>query len=161
MIKNAYSNSGQLEGGTVLNGRSSRASNGAVPDARVQARDFALEVERLAPGTAVLVLAGELDLYRAPAIKDALGVLIGELGDSGPNSGEEVRRLVVDLRSVSFLDSTTLGLLLVASRRQRSRDRELQVLVGPQTPMTAFEATGFDRLLSVTLVAGDLTGAAA
>jgi anti-anti-sigma factor len=132
-----------------------------VPEARVRARDFALEIERLAPGTAVLVLAGELDLYRAPEIKDALGALIGEPGEIGPSFGEEIRRLVVDLRSVTFLDSTTLGLLLVASRRQRSCDRELQVLVGPNTPMTAFEATGFDRLLAVTLVAGDLTGAAA
>ena len=144
----------------ALNGRSSSESNGAVPGARVRARDFALEIERLAPGTAVLVLAGELDLYRAPEIKDALGALIGELGDSGPSSGKEIRRLVVDLRSVSFLDSTTLGLLLVASRRQRSRDRELQVLVGPETPMTAFEATGLDRLLSVTLVAGEAVTAA-
>ena len=153
MLKNAH---------PALNGQSSSESNGAVPEARVRARDFALEIERLAPGTAVLVLAGELDLYRAPEIKDALGALIGEPGDSGPSFGEEIRRLVVDLRSVTFLDSTTLRPRCWSRAGASARATgELQVLVGPETPMTAFEATGLDRLLAVTLVAGDLTGAAA
>jgi hypothetical protein len=50
---------------------------------------------------------------------------------------------------VSFIDVRTLGLLLGASRRQQAHGGELLVLVGPQTPMTAFEATGFDRLLAI------------
>jgi stage II sporulation protein AA (anti-sigma F factor antagonist) len=62
------------------------------------------------------------------------------------------RRVVVDLRSVTFLDSTLLALLLDASRRQHRRGGELLVLVGPRTPMTAFEATGFDRLLALKRV---------
>ena len=97
--------------------------------------DFALALERHGE-TAVLVLAGELDLYRAPAIKDALAEAIGPK-----------RHLAVDLRLVTFMDSTTLTLLLAASRRQGGR---LSILVGPQTPMTAFEATGFDRLLAIS-----------
>jgi hypothetical protein len=50
---------------------------------------------------------------------------------------------------VSFIDVTTLVLLLGASRRQQAHGGQLLVLVGPQTPMTAFEATGFDRLLAI------------
>ena len=73
-------------------------------------------------------------LFRAPAIEDALA---------------EVRHLTVDLRMVTFIDATTLVLLLGASRRQQAHGGELLVLVGPQTPMTAFEATGFDRLLAI------------
>jgi anti-anti-sigma factor len=66
-----------------------------------------------------------------------------------------VRRLAVDLRAVTFLDSTTLVLLLNASHRQDARGGELLVLVGPQTPTTVFEVTGFDRLLTIRRVAVD------
>jgi len=93
---------------------------------------------------AVLVLAGELDLYRAPAIEDALAEA------TGPKLGSDrVRHLAVDLRLVTFIDSTTLLLLLGASRHQHAEGGHLLVLVGAQTPMTAFEAAGFDRLLAI------------
>jgi anti-anti-sigma factor len=128
------------------------------------ARDFALTVERLGTGTTALVLAGELDLYRAPEIEHALAEAIepqrdhdqrrGMCGALSADRGEvqRPRRVVVDLRSVTFLDSTLLALLLDASRRQHRRGGELLVVVGPQTPMTAFEATGFDRLLALKRV---------
>ena len=105
-----------------------------LPQARTVQADFSLALERYGSESAVLVLAGELDLFRAPAIEDALA---------------EVRHLTVDLRMVTFIDATTLVLLLGASRRQQAHGGQLLVLVGPQTPMTAFEATGFDRLLAI------------
>lgn len=126
--------------------------------------DFGLALERDGSETAVLVLAGELDLYRAPAIEAALAEAIGSELDSdrchkpslGVPPAEEahgldanVRHLTVDLRLVTFIDSTTLALLLAASRRQRAQGGQLLVLVGPRTPMTAFEVTGFDRLLAI------------
>jgi anti-anti-sigma factor len=117
--------------------------------------DFSLTLERPENGTTVLVLAGELDLYRAPEIEDALASADGEqVSDGGAGC------LTVDLRSVTFLDSTAVAILLDASRRQSARGGELLVLVGPQTPMTAFEVTGFDRLLSIRkdgLAAGEGT----
>ena len=126
--------------------------------------DFALALERDGSEAAVLVLAGELDLYRAPAIEEALAEAIGSELDSdrchkpllGVPPGEHaqgldgnVRHLAVDLRLVTFIDLTTLALLLAASRRQHAQGGQLLVLVGPQTPMTAFEVTGFDRLLAI------------
>jgi anti-anti-sigma regulatory factor len=128
------------------------------------ARDFALTVEGLAAGTTTLVLAGEVDLYRAPQIEHALVEAIEPQRDDDRRRGtcgtlsadgrevQRPRRVIVDLRSVTFLDSTLLALLLDASRRQHRRGGELLVLVGPQTPMTAFEATGFDRLLAMKRV---------
>jgi anti-anti-sigma regulatory factor len=125
------------------------------------APDFALALERLENGTAVLVLAGELDLYRALEIEDALAQAIEPgrdrrggpcgalLADGGQGRDERAGCVTVDLRSVTFLDSTTLAILLDATRRQHARGSELIVLVGPQTPTTAFEVTGFDRLLSI------------
>ena len=132
-------------------------------------RDFTLTVERLSTGTTTLFLAGELDLYRAPEIEQALAEAIEPQRDHDHDQrraaggalsadGSEVqrpRRVVVDLCSVTFLDSTMLVLLLDASRRQRARGGELLVLVGPQTPMTAFEVTGFDGLLAMRRVGAD------
>ena len=137
------------------------------------ALDFALTLKRRAGGTTIVVLAGELDLYRAPEIERALaeaiepeaaqeghgnGLLIPAFG--GYISNPRVRRVVVDLRAVTFLDSTTLVVLLAASGRQYARGGELLVLVGPHTPTTAFEATGLDRILAIKQVRDDTSGTA-
>ena len=139
---------------------SKAASNQSSPQIALTA-DFGLAIGREASGAAVLVLSGELDLYRAPDIEDGLAQLIGTGPDGGPcegRPGEDARRLAVDLRSVTFIDSTTLGLLLEATRRHQARHGKLLVLVGPQTPMRAFQATGFDRLLAIRLVNDDPGG---
>jgi anti-anti-sigma regulatory factor len=153
------------EAGTGANGGAAGARQTAAPrdDTAAPPCDFALALERRGSGTAVLVLAGELDLYRAPDIEKALTGAIGlelhngrrrliadgQLAGADEMSAEEVRHLTIDLRSVTFIDSTTLELLLAASRHQQARGGKLLVLVGPQTPMTAFEVTGFDRLLAI------------
>lgn len=98
--------------------------------------DFELVLTHRAGGTTVLALAGELDLYRAPELERAFAEL-------------RARRVVVDLRAVTFLDSSTLGLLLAANGRQQARGGELLILVGPLTPRRPFEVTGFDRLLTI------------
>ena len=136
--------------------------NNSTKELRLEtARDFTLAVERPEPGAAVLLLAGELDLYNAPEIEGALTELIGtEATNGGPSGRAYVSRVVVDLRSVTFLDSTVLGLLLGASRRQLAQGRELLVVAGPQTPMTAFRVTGFDSLLAVTCLDDDAVTAA-
>jgi anti-anti-sigma factor len=147
-MKNARINA-RLLGRRRVSGRSQPADETAAAQAAAwgSTPDFALAVERREPGTATLVLGGELDLFNVPKIQEALAELIGAEGAPPPPDG--VRHLVVDLRSVTFLDSTMLGLLLVASRRQLSQNGELRVLVGPRTPMTAFNVTGFDRMLAV------------
>jgi anti-anti-sigma factor len=73
----------------------------------------------------------------------------GQSADAEAMVAGEVRHLAVDLRSVTFIDLTTLALLLAASRHQQARGGKLLVLVGPQTPMTAFQVTGFDCLLAI------------
>lgn len=110
----------------------------AVSDA---APDFELVLTRRMGGTTVLALAGELDLYRGPELERALA--------EAAEPELRARRVVVDLRAVTFLDSSTLGLLLAANGRQQARGGELLILVGPHTPRTPFEVTGFDRLLTI------------
>ncbi len=135
-------------GAVTMDGGSPGGGQTAVPPigAAGHVPDFTLALDRRG-GTAVLTLTGELDLYRAPEIEDALAEAAGREPDA---RSEEAHRLTVDLRSVTFIDSTMLGLLLAASRRHKARGAELNVLVGPQTPMTAFEVTGVDRILAIS-----------
>jgi anti-sigma B factor antagonist len=105
------------------------------PDTAIEPIDFALATSADDGGNTVIAVAGELDLYRAPALEDAFQ------GVAGP--------VVLDLQEVSFLDSTTLALLVHEYRRRRAAGHDLTVLVGPQTPTTVFAVTGIDRILAI------------
>jgi anti-anti-sigma factor len=86
----------------------------------------------------VVRLAGELDLYNAEAVRDALGEALAE----------EPKRLVVDLGGVEFLDSTALGVLVEA--RAKLPDRRAFLLAAPGLePRRALEVAGLDRHFSV------------
>ena len=97
--------------------------------------DFALTTRAQDDGSTVVVLAGELDLHRVPALADALRSAAGGV--------------VVDLQEVTFLDSATLALLVREYRRLHAAGQELTVLVGEQTPTTVFAITGIDRILTI------------
>ena len=97
--------------------------------------DFALTTRAHDDGTTLVALAGELDFYRVPALADALQAAAG--------------RVVVDLQEVTFVDSASLALLVREHRRLQAAGRELSVLVGEQTPTTAFAVTGIDRILTI------------
>lgn len=175
-MNNDHITAEHLNGGAPTNGRRSVGQEAtALAWTGMPEPDFAIALERDESGAAALVLSGELDLYRAPEVERGLAELVGPergaaLGEaavgghsSGGDQAAHVGRgsLVVDLCSVTFIDSTTLALLLAASRRQQARGGELLLLVGPRTPMTAFRATGFDRLLAIRVVSEpSRTGAA-
>ena len=95
------------------------------------------EVER--DGDAVVVrLAGELDLYNAHLVREALFESVAE----------SPRRLVVDLARVRFIDSTALGVLIEASKRLR--DRRAFLLASPGlAARRALEVSGLDRYFSL------------
>ena len=59
----------------------------------------------------IVRLAGELDLYNAPAVREALWETFAD----GPE------RIVVDLAEVDFIDSTALGVLIEARSKMADR----------------------------------------
>ena len=84
-----------------------------------------------------LTLRGEFDIANAPHLEREITRFV-ESGGS---------RLVVDLRDLSFIDST--GLRIVLETRQRAADRgfELEIVRGPRQVQRVFELTGLeDRL---------------
>jgi anti-sigma B factor antagonist len=86
----------------------------------------------------VLRLAGELDLYNAPALREALHSCL----ERNP------RRLVVDLAEVTFVDSTALGALVEARSKLRGGDGLALASPGLET-RRALEISGLDRHLAV------------
>jgi len=102
--------------------------------------DLAFEVsDEVADGVTVVTVRGEVDVATAPALKDHLAAC-GERGD---------RYLVVDLRPVPFLDSTGLGALIGAAKRQREHGGDLQLVVTEPRVIKVFEITGLLDMLPI------------
>ena len=89
-------------------------------------------------GSVVVSLAGELDLYNAHQVREALLAACAE----GPE------RLVVDLSAVKFIDSTALGVLIEARTKLPNRRGFLLAAPGLETKR-ALEISGLDRHFSV------------
>ena len=64
--------------------------------------NFDIKTEQLGPEAYVISLAGEVDLYTAPEFKQQLLEVIGQGG----------KHVIVDFTSTTFIDSTTLGVLV-------------------------------------------------
>jgi anti-sigma B factor antagonist len=87
---------------------------------------------------AVVALTGELDLSTAPQVEREL------------EAAEERKpeRLVIDLRGVSFLDSTGLRVVLSADGRARKDGRRLEVIPGPPPVHRVFRIALLDRRIA-------------
>ena len=116
--------------GDPLNGSPDGAREGFVP------RDGLVSAEQRGP-IRVLRLAGDLDLFSTE-------VLRRELDDALPADGELV---VVDLREVTFLDSTVLGLLLLASRRMDGQGSRLALAAAGPAVERVLDVSGLRSYL--------------
>ena len=86
----------------------------------------------------IVRLAGELDLYNAHTVREAL-IRCCE---------ESPERLVVDLSGVKFIDSTALGVLIEARSRMANRRGFILASPGLETKR-ALEISGLDKHFSV------------
>jgi anti-sigma B factor antagonist len=101
--------------------------------------EFVISSRRLAKGTFVVAVGGEVDLYTAPELERAL---------AGPLA-EGTARLVVDLSEATFVDSTALHVILRAARQLDRESGELIVVVPDPSVRKVFEITGLDRFFAV------------
>lgn len=87
---------------------------------------------------AVVALEGEIDLSAAPEAER----LIAEAEARGP------AQLVVDLRAVTFMDSSGLRVLLTAHRRAEENGRTFALVRGGESVDRLLEVTGLvERLV--------------
>lgn len=83
-----------------------------------------------------LVMEGELDIAGAPLLKDALREVHAS-----------ARRVILDLRAVTFVDSLGLRALVEAQDACREGGREMAVVRGPAEVENVFSITGMERHL--------------
>jgi len=89
--------------------------------------------------THVIELGGEIDLYTAPEFKERMVQVIEE--------GKT--HLVVDLSKATFIDSTTLGVLVGGVKRLRPAGGSLTLVCADPNICKIFEITGLDRVFSI------------
>ncbi|GLY14182.1 anti-sigma-B factor antagonist [Kineosporia sp. NBRC 101677] len=98
----------------------------------------------------VISVAGEIDVYTAPTLRERLNELVAE--------GEY--HLVVDMAGVDFLDSTGLGVLVGGLKRARSHEGSLQLVCDQEKILKVFRITGLTKVFPIhASLAGALTGA--
>jgi anti-sigma B factor antagonist len=101
--------------------------------------NFDIKTEDLGNDAYVIALAGEVDLYTAPEFKQQLLEVIGRGG----------RQVVVDFTDTTFIDSTTLGVLVGGVKRLRSSDGQLSLVCNDRNITKIFEITGLDRVFTI------------
>jgi anti-sigma B factor antagonist len=101
--------------------------------------NFDISTEQLGEGTYVIALSGEVDLYTAPEFKQQLLEVIGN----------GAKNVIVDFSSTTFIDSTTLGVLVGGVKRLRPNDGQLSLVCSDRNITKIFEITGLDRVFTI------------
>jgi anti-sigma B factor antagonist len=103
-------------------------------------RPVDLDVETGTIGDAALLrLRGEIDVYTAPRLRQA----IIDLVDGGAT------RIVVDMEKVDFLDSTGLGVLVGGLKRVRMKEGSLAIVTSQDKILKIFDITGLNKVFPI------------
>jgi anti-sigma B factor antagonist len=89
--------------------------------------------------TSIITLVGEIDVYTAPRLRQALIDLVSQ-GSTD---------IVVDMDRVDFLDSTGLGVLVGGLKRVKSGDGDLRLVVTQDRIMKIFDITGLSKVFPI------------
>lgn len=101
--------------------------------------NFDIKTEQAAGDTYVIALTGEIDLYTAPEFKQQLLEVIGD----------GATHVVVDLTKTTFIDSTTLGVLVGGVKRLRPAGGQLSLVCSDRNITKIFEITGLDKVFPI------------
>ena len=98
--------------------------------------NFDIQTEKVADDVYVIALTGEIDLYTAPEFKQQLLDVVSQGAKS----------VVVDLTETTFIDSTTLGVLVGGVKRLRETGGQLSIVSSDRNITKIFEITGLNRV---------------
>ena len=101
--------------------------------------EFAIEDRPMGGDTHVVAVSGEVDLFTAPEFKQRVMAPI--------TAGLE--RVIVDLTETTFIDSSSLGVLIGAHRRLKSRGGQLVVACDTDAIIKTFRITGLDGVFKL------------
>jgi len=103
------------------------------------ALEFSIEDRQFDGDTHVIAVTGEVDLFTAPEFKERVMAPIAA----------DVGRVVVDLTGATFIDSSSLGVLIGAHRRLRGRGGRLMVACDVSAILKTLRVTGLDGVFTV------------
>ncbi len=89
--------------------------------------------------TQELKLAGEIDAYTAPQLKEALL----------PLTKAEGTTVIVDLEGVNYMDSTGLGVFISALKSTKEYNSDLRLVALQDRVRRLFEITGLDSIIYI------------
>ncbi len=101
--------------------------------------DIKVNVRETDGDCSIVELAGEIDVYTSPKVKDALGELI----DRG------VYNLVIDLEKVRYIDSTGLGVLIGGLKRVREHGGTVNLVCTNPQIKKIFDITGLVKIFGI------------
>jgi anti-sigma B factor antagonist len=101
--------------------------------------NFDIKTDQLGPDVFVIGLSGEVDLYTAPEFKQQLLEVIGQGG----------KEIIVDFTDTTFIDSTTLGVLVGGVKRLRPNGGRLALVCSDRNITKIFEITGLNKVFEI------------
>ncbi|WP_042463475.1 anti-sigma factor antagonist [Neobacillus dielmonensis] len=86
-------------------------------------------------------VAGEIDAFTAPKLREEL---------SPYAEGDMASVIVIDLKNVSYLDSTGLGVFVGLFKQLKQKDGELRLVNLSNRVQRLFEITGLSHIMNIS-----------
>jgi|SRR5690625_747043 len=103
--------------------------------------NLAIDVNQV-EDNAKVSLAGEIDIYTADKLKEKLLPLVESINGT----------VHVDLESVSYMDSTGLGVFIQAYKTAMANKSDLEIIHVQERVLRLFTITGLDEILNIKKV---------
>jgi anti-sigma B factor antagonist len=101
--------------------------------------EFSIQDRRIDGKVHVVAVNGEVDLFTAPEFKQRVTAPIAA----------GVDHVIVDLTGTTFIDSSSLGVLIGAHRRLKQRGGRLVVVCDSEAIVKTFRITGLDGVFTI------------
>jgi anti-sigma B factor antagonist len=101
--------------------------------------EFSIEDRQVGGKAHVVTVAGEVDLFTAPEFKQRVMSPIAA----------GIEHVIVDLTRTTFIDSSSLGVLIGAHRRLKARGGRLVVACDSDAIVKTFRITGLDGVFTI------------
>jgi anti-sigma B factor antagonist len=102
-------------------------------------RELVSEARPIGNGAYLIALSGDFDLHSGPEFERRVLEALGR-GAS---------QLVIDLSDVSFIDSTTIGILMRTRKRLAPLGGRVLIVTADRNILRLFEITALDRLFEL------------
>ena len=107
--------------------------------------EFVITDRKIDGDTHVVAVTGEIDLFTAPEFKQRVSAPI----DAGRSN------VIIDLTATTFIDSSSLGVLIGAHRRLKLRGGSLVVVCDNDAIVKTFRITGLDGVFTLVKTLDD------